>query len=176
MHLFETFLTLIGTLKSDKGTAAILGEMEKFCTQEVIISSRHENYCSCRREWGTLDVWEHRAAFNFFFMPKAILPWLILKIFLDEHLTQKVLGGLDETCRFCDEFSFFLQKSNFLKFQLQFNMSLLFDIEISLSYVKSAMTTTLQFDISFLTWHYMRSLWQRKFVKKSGQGTISNSS
>ena len=27
--------------------------------------------------------------------------------FLDKHLTKKVLGGLDETCRLCDEFSFF---------------------------------------------------------------------
>ena len=32
MHLFETFLTLSGTLKSDKATAAILGELEKSYT------------------------------------------------------------------------------------------------------------------------------------------------
>ena len=38
--------------------------------------------------------------------------------FLDKHLTQKVLGGLDETCRFCDEFSIFFlfAKTIFLSF------------------------------------------------------------
>ena len=33
--------------------------------------------------------------------------------FFDKHLPQKVAGGLDEICRFCDEFSFFCKKSNF---------------------------------------------------------------
>ena len=30
--------------------------------------------------------------------------------FLDKHLPQKVPGGLNEVCRFCDEYSFFWQK------------------------------------------------------------------
>ena len=29
---------------------------------------------------------------------------------LDKRVPQKVLGGLDEGCRFCDEFSFFFAK------------------------------------------------------------------
>ena len=33
--------------------------------------------------------------------------------FLDKHLPQKVLGGLDEVCRFCDEFSFFFAQELF---------------------------------------------------------------
>ena len=43
----------------------------------------------------------------------------------------------------------FFEKSSFLKFQLQFDMSLLYGN--FLSYVKSAMTARLQFDKSFLT-------------------------
>ena len=89
--------------------------------------------------------------------------------FLDRHLSQKVPGELDEICKLGDEFSFFCKKSNFLKFHLQFNMSLCTWDRNLLSYVKSAMTTWLQFHISFLSWHCMLSLWQQIFIKKSGR-------
>ena len=47
-------------------------------------------------------------------------------------------------------FHFFAKKSKFLNFQLQFNMSLSTWDRNSLSFVKSAMTTWQQFDISFI--------------------------
>ena len=70
--------------------------------------------------------------------------------FFDKELPQKVSGGLDEVCRLCDEFSFFCKKSKFLNFQLQFNMSLNTWDRNFLSFVKSAMTTWQQFDISII--------------------------
>ena len=95
--------------------------------------------------------------------------------FFDKQLPQKVSGGLDEVCRFCDEFSFLCKKGNFFKFQLQFKMSLSTWDRNLLSYVKSAMTTRLQFDISFLIWHNMLSLFLlHMFVKKLGQGTVKD--
>ena len=70
--------------------------------------------------------------------------------FFDKQLPHKVSGGLDEVCRFYDEFSFFCQKSNFFRFQLQFNMSLSTWDRNFLSFVKSAMTTWQQFEVSFI--------------------------
>ena len=70
--------------------------------------------------------------------------------FFDKQLPQKISGGSDEVCRFYDEFSFFCEKSNFLKFLLQFNKSLSTWDRNFLSFVKSAMTTWQQFDISFI--------------------------
>ena len=71
--------------------------------------------------------------------------------FFDKQLPQKVSVGLDEVCRFCVEFSFFCKKSDFLRFQLQFNTSLSTWDRHFLSFVKSAMTTWQQFDISFIS-------------------------
>ena len=68
----------------------------------------------------------------------------------DKRLPRKVPAGLDEVCRFCDKFSFFGKKSNFLKFQLQFDkLQSTWDRNF-LSYVKSAVTTWRQFHISFI--------------------------
>ena len=71
--------------------------------------------------------------------------------FFDKQLPQKVSAGLDELCRLCGEISFFGKKSNFLKFQLHINTSLSTWDRNFLSFVKSAMTTWQQFDISFIS-------------------------
>ena len=44
--------------------------------------------------------------------------------FFDKHLPRKFQRRMDEVCKFCEELTFFGIKGNFLKFQLQFNMSL----------------------------------------------------
>ena len=58
--------------------------------------------------------------------------------FFDKQLPQIFSGGSDQVYRFYDEFSFFCEKSNFLKFLLQFDTSLSTWDRNFLSFVKSA--------------------------------------
>ena len=66
----------------------------------------------------------------------------------------------------------FFQISNFLQFQLHFSMSLSTWDRNFLGFVKSAMTTWQQFDMSFIGLYYMLLLQQHMFIKKSLRGTL----
>ena len=65
----------------------------------------------CRGERGTLDVWVRWAALNIFFMPKSILPWLILKIpFLMSFYLKKFQEDWSRYAGFVMNFDFFAKK------------------------------------------------------------------